>query len=98
MRKKVLVITLILCMLISAITGCSSKSENTGNNDTSDTGSDTSSEAASNEETYDAVMVYLVASDSHDSDKVSEKFNELTKKVEKQKQSLLDWEQAIDHL
>ncbi len=78
--KKVLAITLVLGMLILAITGCGSKSENTGNNGTSGTESDTSSEADSNDKPYDAVMVYLVASDSQDFDKVSERFNELTKK------------------
>ncbi|MGB8453004.1 MAG: ABC transporter substrate-binding protein [Anaerocolumna sp.] len=84
MKNKVLAILLILCMLIMGMTGCSSKSKESANNDTnatnSDTSSSTGSNTASNEEPYNAVLVYLVASDSQDSDKVSEKFNELTKK------------------
>ena len=76
MKKKVLAIILVLCMFVSGLTGCSSKTKNTTNSDTDTTNSD----SVSNEEPYNAVLVYLVASDSQDSDMVSEKFNELTKR------------------
>lgn len=79
MRNKAVAMVLILCMLLTAMTGCGSKKEDT-NTTTSDASNNTSSEATSNGEPYDAVMVYLVASDSQDAGKVSEKFNELTKK------------------
>jgi len=40
-------------------------------------------------------VISKTSDNTHPSQQV---FNELTKKVEKQKQSLLEWEQAIDHL
>ena len=80
MKNRVLVIILILCMVILGVAGCSSKSKDSVSNNTNTTKSDTSSDATSNEEPYNAVLVYLVASDSQDSGKVSEKFNELTKR------------------
>ncbi|HIT90616.1 MAG TPA: extracellular solute-binding protein, partial [Candidatus Merdenecus merdavium] len=78
MRKKALLIIMVMCMLTTALIGCSSKEDPKGS-DTSTTDKGTG-EISSDEEPYDAVMVYLVASDSQDSDMVSEKFNELTKR------------------
>ena len=80
MKKKVLAIILVLCMLISTMAGCASPKDNTDNSETTDKGNITDGDAATDQEPYDAVMVYRVASDSQDSGKVSEKFNELTKR------------------
>ncbi len=85
MKRKisaVLALVMTCVLLAGTLSGCG------GNNDTADNRSDSqtadegaanNSGTASDEEMYQAVLVYVVAQDSQDQELVNERFNELTR-------------------
>lgn len=82
MKRKLLSMVLLVCMVISLLTGCGksgAKSENKENASSNQTSGKETAKSA-DEKPYHAVMVYVVTGEAPDQELINERFNELTKK------------------
>lgn len=82
MKKKLLALVMTALLILGTFTGCGSAdsvSEKTGGGNTQAEGVMENVDNSTEKEMYHAVMVYVVAQDSQDQEKVNERFNELTR-------------------
>lgn len=77
MQKKLLAVLMSAAMVMTLF-GCGSSSDAT-KTESASTASGETAKGSDDGEMYHAVMVYVVAQDSQDQDKINERFNELTR-------------------
>lgn len=83
MKSKLLALVMTGLLVLGMLSGCGSTNKTFGESaeEAAQTGKETAenNNAADGDEMYHAVLVYVVAQDSQDQEKVNARFNELTK-------------------
>lgn len=79
MKKRLLSFLLAGFMVMTLLAGCTKEESTNADADKVNAPTSTDTKTTKDEKPYHAVLVYLVASDSQDQEKVNERFNELTR-------------------